>query len=253
MMCYFTILVENHINNKNSRFEFPQLFTAVTEIPWTQLSRMKIFMSLIRSLPKHNVFCPQLTEKAWVSENRASTLLESVTASKYVQWDPRTTSHFGKMLLLFLWSIVFFRVAQLCLLCTIPNKLIDVEGKPGKSLLHPTLRVPRSKTFNNCPDGEYIFSFLFLYILLLQIALLLGHLQAVDFILQLVTLCIVSHLPHCSGNATSELLSWNVPVNGNKGSIWILWLILATHTHTFFYHSNETYERSERFVCSPGL
>lgn len=185
-----------------------------------------------QSLPKHNVFCPQLTERAWVSENRASALPESVTASKYIQWDPRTTSHFGKMLLLFLWSIVFFRVAQLCLLCTIPNKLIDVEGKPGKSLLHPTLRVPRSKMFNNCPDGEYIFSFLFLYILLLQIALLLGRLQAVDFILQLVTLCIVSHLPHCSGNATSELLPWNVPVNGNKGSIWILWLTLATHTHT---------------------
>lgn len=194
---------------------------------------MKIFMSLTQSLPKHNVFCPQLTESAWVSENRASTLPESVTASKYVQWDLRTTSHFGKMLLLFLWSIVFFRVAQLCLLCTIPNKLIDVEGKPGKSLLHPTLHVPQSKMFNNCPDGEYIFSFLFLYILLLQIALLLGRLQAVDFILQLVTLCIVSHLPHCSGNATSELLPWNVPVNGNKGSIWIIWLPLPTHTHTY--------------------
>lgn len=125
-------------------------------------------------------------------------LPESVTASKYVQWDPRTTSNFGKMLLLFLWSIVFFRVAQLCLLCTIPNKLIDVEGKPGKSLLHPILRVPRSKIFNNCPDGEYIFSFLFLNIFLLQFALLLGSLHAIYFILQPVTLYIVSCLPHFS-------------------------------------------------------
>lgn len=107
---------------------------------------------------QHNVLCPRLTETAWVSEKRAPVLPESVTASKYIQWDP---IFFGKMLLLFLWSIVFFRMAQLCLLCTIPNKLIDVEGKPGKSLLHPILHVPRSKIFNNCPDGEYIFSFLF--------------------------------------------------------------------------------------------
>lgn len=148
---------------------------------------MNIFMSLTRSL-HNNMFCPQLTERAWVSENKASMFPESVTASKYVQWDPRTTSHFGKMLLLFLWSIVFFRVAQLCLLRTIPNKVIDVEGKPGKSLLHPILHVPWSKMFNNCPDGEYIFSFLFLYIFLLQFALLLGHSHAIYFILQLVTL-----------------------------------------------------------------
>lgn len=168
-------------------------------------------------------------------------LPESVTASKYVQWDPRTTSHFGKMLSLFLWSIVFFRVAQLCLLCTIPNKLIDVEGKPGKSLLHPILRVPWSKMFNNCPDGEYLFSFLFLYIFFQQFALLLGSSHATDFILQLVTLYIVSCLPHRSRNATSEFLPWNVPVNGNKVSKWILWLILATHTppHTLFHHPNE--------------
>lgn len=178
-------------------------------------------------------------------------LPESVTASKYVQWDPRTTSHFGKILLLFLWSIVFFRVAQLRLLCTIPNKLTDVEGKPGKSLLHPILHVPWSLIFNNCPDGKYMFSFLFLYICFLQFTLLLGSLHAIDFILQLVALYIVSRLPNLSRNATDEFLPWNFLVNGKKVSKWILWLILATHTHTLFYHANEICKQSKCLCAAP--
>lgn len=44
-----------YINNKNSEFEFLELFTPMAEIPWMQLSWMRIFMSLIRSLP--NTMC----------------------------------------------------------------------------------------------------------------------------------------------------------------------------------------------------
>lgn len=119
-----------------------------------------------------------------------------------------------------------FQSGTNCVLCTIPSKLIDARGKPGKSLLHPILRVPWSKTFNNCPDGEYIFSFLFLYVLLLQFGLLLGSSHAVDFLWERVTFYIVTCLPYCSRNAISEFLLWNVPVNGKKSSKWIL----AAHT-----------------------
>lgn len=44
-----------HINNKKSEFEFPELFTPMVEIPWMQLSWMRIFMSLTQSLP--NTMC----------------------------------------------------------------------------------------------------------------------------------------------------------------------------------------------------